>query len=56
MGVKVNSLKKFLLDSDSVESKNYINNLLAGLSGRPEDEFIARHLGRDFWKELGYDD
>ena len=53
---KLTELENFLLNENSMERKNYEDNLLSGKSGRPEEEFVARHLGRDFWKELGYDD
>ena len=53
---KLTELENFLLNENSTERKNYEDNLLSGKSGRPEEEFVARHLGRDFWKELGYDD
>ena len=53
---KLTELENFLLNENSTERKNYEDNLLSGKSRRPEEEFITRHLGRDFWKELGYDD
>ena len=53
---KLTELENFLLNENSMERKNYEANLLSGKSGRPEEEFISRHLGTDFWKELGYDD
>ena len=53
---KLAELENFLLNENSTERKNYEDNILSGKSRRPEEEFITRHLGRDFWKELGYDD
>ena len=53
---KLAELENFLLNENSTERKNYEDNILSGRSARPEEEFISRHLGRDFWKELGYAD
>ena len=53
---KLTELENFLLNENSNERKIYEDNILSGKSRRPEEEFITRHLGRDFWKELGYDD
>ena len=53
---KIEKLKKFLLDESSEEYVIYANFILQGLSRRPEDEFIDRHLGHDFWRELGFDE
>ncbi len=53
---KVEKLKKFLLDENSEEYRIYADFILGGLSRRPEDEFIDRHLGHDFWRELGFND
>ena len=55
-GPKLKQLKNFLLNPDSDESKNYINDLLTKETARPEDLFVQKFLSVDFWKELGYSD
>ena len=53
---KLQSLKNFLTNPNSEESKNYISDLLTGETSRPEELFVQKFLNVDFWKELGYDD
>lgn len=55
-GPKLKQLENFLLNPDSDESKNYINDLLTKETARPEDLFVQKFLSVDFWKELGYSD
>ena len=52
---KLSELKNFLLDKNSNEYLDYESFLLSGQARRPEDEFIDRHLSRDFWRSLGFD-
>ncbi|HXW12850.1 MAG TPA: hypothetical protein VD694_08825 [Nitrososphaeraceae archaeon] len=49
-------MKNFLTDGNSEESRNYVSDILSGHTTRPEDLFVQKFLGVDFWKELGFKD
>ncbi len=55
-GPKLRQFSNFLTNSDSEESKNYIDDIIAGGTKRPEDLFVQKFLSVDLWKELGFSD